>query len=244
MEKRYNKVKIFVWITGFTLFLISFSDLFKKGMEFKEGLNYWVSPGNLYLLFPLFFVALVAFSFYLLFKTNKETSDPVLKHQIKYLAFAQFVGFGGGITNFFPQLFNVYPFGNYLVVLYIFFISYAVLKHQLFNVKVVATELLTFAIWIFVLVRLLLADNIQERLINGGLLLFLIISGILLVRSVLKEEELGKAKSEFVTIASHQLRASITAIKGYSSMILEGSFGPISEKVKSAVEKIFDAGTR
>lgn len=258
LEKKYNKIKILTWTTGFALFLLSFTNLFKKGMIFKEGLNYWVNPGNLYFLFPSLFVLLVAISFYLLIKTYRETNDFVLKSQIKYLIVAQIVGFGGGITNFFPQLFNVYPFGNYLVALYIFFISYAVLKHQLFNVKVVATELLTFAIWIFVLIRLLLVDTLQEGLINGGLLVFLVIFGILLIRSVLKEvktreelavaneklKELDKAKSEFVSIAAHELRTPVTGVKGYTSMILEGTFGQVPEKIKTALEKIFTASNR
>jgi len=48
-----------------------------------------------------------------------------------------------------------------------------------------------------------------------------------------------KQKTEFVSIASHQLRTPLTAIKGYASMLLEGSFGKISSGVREAVEKIY-----
>jgi len=55
---------------------------------------------------------------------------------------------------------------------------------------------------------------------------------------------LDQQKSEFVSIASHQLRTPLTAIKGYSSMLVEGSFGEISPKVKGAVQKIYDSSVR
>ncbi len=57
-------------------------------------------------------------------------------------------------------------------------------------------------------------------------------------------KELDKAKSEFVSIASHQLRTPITAVKGYSSMLLEGTYGVIPEKAKAALERIFESSNR
>ncbi|MBU1519774.1 hypothetical protein KJ973_03745, partial [Patescibacteria group bacterium] len=41
---------------------------------------------------------------------------------------------------------------------------------------------------------------------------------------------LDQAKSEFISIASHQLRTPLTVIKGYLSMILEGDFGKVEPK--------------
>src|SRR5690606_34376031 len=59
-----------------------------------------------------------------------------------------------------------------------------------------------------------------------------------------KLEELNKQKTEFVSIASHQLRSPLTAIKGYSSMILEGSYGKVNGKTKEAIEVIFESSQR
>lgn len=42
--------------------------------------------------------------------------------------------------------------------------------------------------------------------------------------------ELDKAKSEFLSIASHQLYTPLTALRGYISMMLEGDFGAVPEK--------------
>lgn len=44
--------------------------------------------------------------------------------------------------------------------------------------------------------------------------------------------ELDKRKDEFLNMASHELRAPMTAIKGYISMIIEGDAGVIPEKAR------------
>ncbi|MFH1789824.1 MAG: HAMP domain-containing sensor histidine kinase, partial [bacterium] len=51
-------------------------------------------------------------------------------------------------------------------------------------------------------------------------------------------------KSDFVTITSHQLRAPITAVKGYASMVLEGTYGPVPEKLKQPLDRIFQSSDR
>jgi signal transduction histidine kinase len=52
---------------------------------------------------------------------------------------------------------------------------------------------------------------------------------------------IDRQKSEFVSIASHQLRSPLTAIRGYVSMVLEGSYGSISEKTKEPLERISES---
>ena len=53
--------------------------------------------------------------------------------------------------------------------------------------------------------------------------------------------ELDRQKSEFVSFATHQLRAPLTAMKGYASLILEGDMGVIQPETKEAVERIFES---
>lgn len=58
-------------------------------------------------------------------------------------------------------------------------------------------------------------------------------------------KKLDEAKSEFISIASHQLRTPLTVIKGYSSMMLEGSFGKIQPPIISDnIQKIFESSQR
>ena len=54
-----------------------------------------------------------------------------------------------------------------------------------------------------------------------------------------KLKGLDKLKTEFLSLASHQLRSPLTAIKGYASMLTEGSFGKMDEKQDVAVKRIY-----
>ena len=51
---------------------------------------------------------------------------------------------------------------------------------------------------------------------------------------VLKENQ--KLKDEFVFVAAHELRAPVTVIKGYLSMILDGDFGKFDQEIKKPLE--------
>lgn len=63
-------------------------------------------------------------------------------------------------------------------------------------------------------------------------------------KSYEKLEKLDKTKSEFVSIASHQLRTPLTAIKGYISMILEGIYGKLPEKLEKPLKNIYASNER
>ncbi|PLX27487.1 hypothetical protein C0583_02955 [Candidatus Parcubacteria bacterium] len=57
-------------------------------------------------------------------------------------------------------------------------------------------------------------------------------------------KKLDAAKSEFISIASHQLRTPLTVIKGYISMMLEGSFGEFPDISRDSLEKVFESNER
>jgi len=243
-----------------------FTPFFVKGVPPKAGFEYWIEVGPLYYLFFLFFVAYILRTIYLLFKYRRIV-DKFKKFQINYLLIAIVFGFGGGITNFFPQVFNVniFPIGNYLVALYAIFITYALLKHHLFNTKIIITELFTLGIWMFLLVRTILSETWQNFVVNGGLLLAMIFFGTLLVRSVWKEvrqrekmevltkkvqrayevekrarkelNKLDEVKNQFIMASQHHLRTPLTSMRGYLELLLEGQYGKISPQVKEVLRR-------
>ena len=264
-EKEYLKTKIFVWIIGVILLILSFTNLFKWDVSPKFNLNYWIDPGKLYFLFPLTFVLLVIFATIFILREYRRTTDEVFKRQLQYLLLAQVFGFGGGVTNFFPQLFHIYPFGNYLVILYVIFISLAALRHHLFDIRLIATELLTFAIWIFLLIKTALSESLQDFIVNISLLVTIVFLGALLVRSVWREvrqrekmevltkkvqrayevekrarkelNKLDEVKNQFIMASQHHLRTPLTSMRGYLELLLEGQYGKISPQVKEVLRR-------
>jgi len=54
----------------------------------------------------------------------------------------------------------------------------------------------------------------------------------------IKLTQLDKLKSEFLSFASHQIKAPMTVVKGYATLILDGSYGTVSDSVREVAEKI------
>ncbi|OGD83013.1 hypothetical protein A2165_01550 [Candidatus Curtissbacteria bacterium RBG_13_40_7] len=57
-------------------------------------------------------------------------------------------------------------------------------------------------------------------------------------------KKLDRAKSEFISIASHQLRTPLTVIKGYLSMINQKDFGEIPEQIMNPLDKVYKSTQR
>lgn len=257
-----NKTRIFFYLLAFATAILSITSYFKQGMTMLYGFH-WINPGPLYFLFPVvFFIITSTATFNLIrhYLINKE--NKVLRGQIRNTLISCVFGFAGGFTNFFPQLFNVYPFGNYLVIFFIIFMAYGVIKYRLVSAKVVSTQIFTVAVLIIFLMNIIMSETATEATVNSFLFVASIIFSLLLIKSVNKEvdarqkieklateledanrhlQELDRQKSEFVSLASHQLRGPLTAIKGYASMILEGDFGTFSDQIKDATKKILQS---
>lgn len=57
-------------------------------------------------------------------------------------------------------------------------------------------------------------------------------------------KELDKAKDDFISMASHQLRTPLTTIKGYVSMVEEGDTGGINDQQRKFLESAMTGATR
>ncbi len=227
----------------------------------KVGFNFAPVPGPLYFYFFVYFFALVTYGIIVCLYKMRVTEEK--KERMRYLytvLFTLAASIGGGsvfMTTFFPA---IPPYPLILFSLYPLISGYGILKHQLFNVKIITTQFITFGLWIIILIRAFLSETSKDFVLNMGLLAISIVFGLFLIKSVKKEvenrekierlandlslandrlQDLDKQKNEFVSMASHQLRGPLTAVKGYASMILEGDFGELVPSVKDAVEKIY-----
>jgi signal transduction histidine kinase len=57
-------------------------------------------------------------------------------------------------------------------------------------------------------------------------------------------QQLDQAKSEFLSIASHQLRTPTTGIKGFLSMMLEGDYGQVTKEQREVLQVVYDSTNR
>jgi PAS domain S-box-containing protein len=56
--------------------------------------------------------------------------------------------------------------------------------------------------------------------------------------------DLNKAKDEFISLSSHQLRTPATGVKQYLGMVLEGMAGEVSEQQRTFLEKAYESNER
>jgi PAS domain S-box-containing protein len=63
-------------------------------------------------------------------------------------------------------------------------------------------------------------------------------------RDITLEEEVDRMKSEFISLASHQLRTPLSAIKTYSHMLADGYMGEVNETQKKSLRTIIGATNR
>lgn len=76
-------------------------------------------------------------------------SRPDKRQQLYLLILAAFLGFGGGLTNFFPAIgINIYPWGNFLVPVYSMIVAYAIFEYQLFDVSFVLRKGMVYTLLI------------------------------------------------------------------------------------------------
>lgn len=165
----------------------------------------------------------------------------------------------GNILGSFETNWELGQYGLFGMPVFVAFITVLMVKYQIFKAKVLATEALIAALGVLI-TSLLFVRKIENVQVIAVVTLFITtILGMLLVRSVRKEidqrekiqtlaanlekanirlQALDKQKSEFVSIASHQLRSPLTAIRGYASLLLEGSFGEVTQKVKEPLLRI------
>ncbi len=160
-------------------------------------------------------------------------------------------------------------YGMFVLPVFLFAIIYAVFNLDIFNVHILGTQYLVIGLLVLIISQLFFINSATDQLLTGLTVLFGAGLGVIMFRNLKRESDqririeklsaelgesntkledaneklkgLDKLKTEFLSLASHQLRSPLTAIKGYASMVLEGDYGKINDKAKEAVDRIFQS---
>lgn len=71
-----------------------------------------------------------------------------------------------------------------------------------------------------------------------------VVGCVVVFRDVTHEYEIDKAKTEFVSLASHQLRTPLSSINWYTEMLLSGDAGKINEHQTKYLKEIYSGSQR
>lgn len=258
-EKRFpflNKVVPIIAVIG--AFLSIFTDLFQRKIEATEGglgldLILTTEGKVLWLGFIIFLISFI----FIRFIKNYFKSDQKERLRVQYvmMGFSFWVVISLIFTVYFALIQNTFRYtylSNYSIFFLLGFTAYAIVKQELFGIRVVITTIFVGLIAILLgLDALVFTDQLLLQLFKGLVLFIFLYFGYLLIRSVMREiqqreeiERLSNAKSEFISIASHQLRTPLTAIKGYISMVLEGTYGKLPQKAKKPIENVYESNEK
>ena len=151
------------------------------------------------------------------------------------------------------------PLGAVFIFPFIAFTSYAIIKHKLLDAKIIGTEVLSFILAIATLFEVLLSNNVFSLFLRFSIFLLVLGIGLLLVKSVFNEvkqreeltkltrslekantrlKELDQQKTDFLSIASHQLRTPLSILKGYIELIKDGGYGKVGNKVLEVLDNM------
>ncbi len=267
----YDKLKkislflsvLFIPITLFSSAVISKIYFLRSTLQIEYGLLSWAFFG---------IVCVLSFiNIHLLLKKRLSTTSKREKFETNCLLFG-FSSFFllNGIYNItlpvFYQRFDLYYLGDYSNIILISFIAYAILKAKLFKLIISLPTLLIAAIFVILFTDLIfLTPDSTLKVIKLMSLLTIAYISYLLMKSVQRQVEqkeeieqlverleranedlraADKAKSEFISIASHQLRTPLTSTKGYLSMIADGTYGKVPPKIKEKTNCVFKSNER
>jgi signal transduction histidine kinase len=140
-SSKRNKVIIFSGYALAVFFVLqSFSPLFVTDVVPKFSMRYWGNPGILYHFYLIYFFGFFLYSSYLLMRSYPKTTGA--RHaQIRLILSGMILAFLGGSTNYLLWYdINFPPYGNILVGSYIVLTAYAIIRHRLMDIKLLARK--------------------------------------------------------------------------------------------------------
>jgi signal transduction histidine kinase len=170
------------------------------------------------------------------------------------------------IANFI--FFNTYEiefYGLFAITIFMGFLAYLIVKYKAFNIKLIGAQALVVGLILLVGSQYFYVQNATSIILTGITLALSLGFGYVLIKSVRaevqrKEElqymsdqlakandqlrKLDNAKSDFISIASHQLRTPLTSIKGFISLLTEGSYGKLTPVQQETLDKVYQSNER
>lgn len=157
--------------------------------------------------------------------------------------------------------------GQFFTVVMVSFTTYSILRFNVMNMKFFAVNVGVTGLVITTFSQILFSDSVSSLLVSSLVFVISLLTGAyltilseserkslehtMLLNTKIKKinEELQSAntqlksldtlKSEFISLASHQLRSPLTVIKGYASTLTDGVVGEMNPKQTEIVHHIY-----
>ncbi|MFO0732737.1 MAG: ATP-binding protein [Nitrospiraceae bacterium] len=139
------------YIHGVLFVPLAFTDFFFNDVRPVFSF-YYATPGFVFPYFVLWWLATVAYSHLLLIATGSHRTGQK-RTQVSYFLLATSIGYIFGALDYLPIFsIDLYPYGNFAIVLYPVIMTYAIVRYRLMDISVVLNKGLAYAIVLGIIV--------------------------------------------------------------------------------------------
>ncbi len=172
---------------------------------------------------------------------------------------------GSEFLSTYTEIYEINLYALFSLPIFILLLSFTIFEQKTFKLSMDSIFVVRILFLIFIIIsasNMFLIDDTNELITTTASTIVTLGFAVILLRSAARESQqrkqieslasnlekantrlkaLDKQKSEFVSIASHQLRSPLTSIRGYASLLLEGSYGKISAKAQEPLRRIAES---
>lgn len=239
---------------------------------FVDGVNYywWGVHSQAQLLHHVFlgyFFLGTGVFFRNLFIFYRKSTDHLARLQTIYsfIAFAIVIFVGGSAYLFAYGIDTKFPFSYLSGIIFPVMLFYAVSKHHLLGAKTIVTEVLVGLVEFLMVMQIFFSRTLSDIIVRVLFAVGVAVIGYLLMNSVNREvkrreevtrlarsleqanlrlQELDKQKTDFLSIAAHQLRTPLSILNGYIELIRDGGYGKVNKKIVEILDNMDESNTR
>lgn len=224
-----------------------------SGIKIKEG--------ELFPLFGIFLAGCIILSLIKIFISYKSSFGKARREiRMVFFGIAGFTGISMLVSSILP-MFGIFSFTNLdspSALVFVIFTSLAIIKHRFLNIKIVLSHLFVSMIVVLSAVEIFFSSTMEMVVIRTLFFFVFLFMGIMFLNSISIEirrkeqlesankklRELDKLKSEFISMASHQLRTPLAGMKGFISIMRKGVYGEIPESFNEPIDHIESSNER
>jgi signal transduction histidine kinase len=260
-------LQVGAWAGAVILPFLCFADLIVASTEFSEGIIKFAT-GPLWWPYAAYLVFCTLGGLWLLairWRSARAEQDSYTVHNLNLIFFGFFLSFGNALfinlvlQSFFPISLAISRLGIYGMIFLVGITAYAIVRHQFLDTKVIVVEALSIFFVLLFGVNILNKDYPYARLVDIFTFMLSIVIASFIIRNVRKEVnqrqelerltrkleetnirlgDLSRFKSQILSIASHQIKSPLAIMKGYLTLILQNTYGPVEGDVRKSLEKV------
>lgn len=243
--------RFLVPVAGLTSFLTLTPLVFKRVTGFSaEGVVTAIENGPAIALFGIISVSFIASGVgTLIWKAYNKSGHE--RHQIAIMGLGTLITFLCivAFNIILPAAFNnprFLPLSAVFIFPFVACTAYAIARYRLFDVKVLATEIVSFFLSTATLLQILFSTSALELLFRMSIFGLVLAFSILMVRSVIKEvrqreliekqekelEEVNRQQESLLHFISHEVKGYLTKSEAAFAAIVAGDYGKVKPKLQ------------